>query len=257
MADIDGVDERVAHQASDQRHHAIGGQHPCGRIVVAGGLGGLHIIHCLDEIVDAERYSRHQDDAEEFEPGEDGVESRQWHREAEIGEGVADAFHAEAADAETKQVRAPCDHHADGDGDQAGRQVAEVSHAAEPAKHDDSKTDQADLRRHVHFERRPHRDEGDGDARQCAEQRRARRDLADVRRDKAADHQDEALEEDPDEPSRPAFQGIAGLDGDRQHDHEGHDEHVRDADAGRQCADVATAGLLREAISEPGVVHGR
>ena len=60
--------------------------------------------------------------------------------------------------------------------------------------------------------------------------------------------------------TRPAAQpliGIAGLERDRQHDHEGDDEHVRHADARRQRADVGAAGLLRQPIGEPGVVERR
>ena len=116
-------------------------------------------------------------------------------------------------------------------------------HAAEPAHHDDGEADDADHRRHVHFQRRPHRDEGDGDAGERAEQGRARRDLADIGRDEAADHQDEALEEHPDETGRPALERVAGLQRDRQHDHEGDDEHVRHADARRQRADVVAASF--------------
>ena len=131
-----------------------------------------------------------------------------------------------------------------------------IFHAAEPAHEDDGEADEADLRRHVHFQRRPHRDEGDGNAGKRAEQRRARRDLPDVGRDEAADHQDKALEEHPDQAGGPALDGIAGLDRDRQHDHEGDDEHVRHADARRQRADIVAAGLLRQPIGEKRVIEG-
>ncbi len=60
--------------------------------------------------------------------------------------------------------------------------------------------------------------------------------------------------------TRPAdqpFERIAGLDRDRQHDHEGDDEHVRHADARGQRADVVAAGLLRQPIGEIRVVEGR
>ena len=71
-----------------------------------------------------------------------------------------------------------------------------------------------------------------------AKQRRARRDLADVWCDEAADHQDEALKEHPDQARLPALDRIAGLERDRQHDHEGDDEHVRHAHARRQRTHV-------------------
>ena len=70
MADIDRVDERVAHQAADQADHAVGGQHARRRIGIAGGFGALDVVHRLDQIVDAERYRRDQDDAEIFESRE-------------------------------------------------------------------------------------------------------------------------------------------------------------------------------------------
>ena len=89
-----------------------------------------------------------------------------------------------------------------------------------------------------------------------AEQRGAWRDPADIRRDEAADHQDEALEEYPDEAGRPALQRIAGLERDRQHDDERDHEHMRHADAGGQGADIAAAGFLRQPPGEEGVVAG-
>ena len=58
----------------------------------------------------------------------------------------------------------------------------------------------------------------------------------------------------------PASQPLIGspvAERDRQHDHEGDDEHVRHADAGGQRADVVAARLLRERIGEPGIVPRR
>ena len=134
MADIDRVDEGVAHQAADQADDAVGGQHPGGRIFVAGGLGAFDIVHRLDQIVDAERDRRHQDDAEEFEAGEYLADRRDRHREAEAREGVADALDAQPAEPEAEQVRAPGDDHADRDRDEAGRNALRIFHAAEPAQ---------------------------------------------------------------------------------------------------------------------------
>jgi hypothetical protein len=136
------------------------------------------------------------------------------------------------------------------------RDSLRIFHAAEPAHQDDGEADQADLRRHVHFERRPHRDEGYRYAGQGAEQGRPGRDFSNIGRDESPDHQNKTLEEHPDQASRPALDRIAGLDSDRQHDHEGDDEHVRHADAGRKRTDVGAAGPLREAIGEPGIVEG-
>ena len=41
---------------------------------------------------------------------------------------------AHAADVEAERRRAPGDDHAEGDGDQAGRDAARIAHAAEPAR---------------------------------------------------------------------------------------------------------------------------
>lgn len=67
MADIDGVDEGIAHQAANQADDPVGGEHARGRIFVAGGLRALDIVHGLDEIIDAERNGGNQNDPEEFE----------------------------------------------------------------------------------------------------------------------------------------------------------------------------------------------
>ena len=94
MADIDRVDERISHQAADQADDAVGRQHAGGRIFVARGLGAFDVVHGLDQIVDAERDSRHQNDAEEFEAREHLTERRDRHREAETRKRVADALDA-------------------------------------------------------------------------------------------------------------------------------------------------------------------
>ena len=255
MADIDRVDEGIAHQAADQADDAVRGQHLRGREVVAGGFRALHVVHGFDQIVDAERNRGDEDDAEEFETREHVAECRYRHREAEMSERAGHLLEAHAAEIEAEQGRAPGDQHAGRDRDQSGRNALGISHAAEPAHQDDGKADQTDLRRQEHFQRRPHRDEGDRHTGERTEQRSARRDLADIRRDEAADHQDEALEEHPDEARFPALDRIVGLERDRQHDHEGDHEHVRHADARRQRADIGAAGLQRQFVGEPRVIH--
>ena len=64
MADIDRIDERVAHQAADQADDAVRGENPRGRVLVPGRLGALDIVHGLDQIIDAERNRGDQDHAE-------------------------------------------------------------------------------------------------------------------------------------------------------------------------------------------------
>ena len=199
---------------------------------------------------------RHQDNAEELESREHLVDRRQRHRKAKAGKCVADAFEAQAAEPQSEQVRTPPDQHAGGDCDETRGNAAWILHSAEPAREDDGEADQTDLRRHVHFERGPHRNEGDRDTGKCAEQCRSRRDPADVGRDEAADHQDETLEEHPDEAGGPALHRIAGFQRDRQHDHERDDEHVRHTDARRQRADVVPARLQCQPIGKPRVVKG-
>jgi hypothetical protein len=151
MADVNRVDERIAHQAADQADDAVGGQHTGGRILIARGLGAFDVVHRLDEIVDAERNRGDQDDPEEFEAREYLADGRDRHREAEARERIAETLDAEATESETEQVRAPGDDHADGDGDQPGGNALVISDAAEPAGQDDGETDQPDLRRHVHL----------------------------------------------------------------------------------------------------------
>ena len=56
----------------------------------------------------------------------------------------------------------------------------------------------------------------------------------------------------------PASQPLIGspvFSGDRQHDHEGDDEHVRHADARGQRADIGAPGLLREPVGQPRVIE--
>jgi len=61
------------------------------------GFGALDIVHRLDQVVNAERHRGHEDHAEILEAGEDVIEGRQRHVEAEIRERVADTFDAQPA----------------------------------------------------------------------------------------------------------------------------------------------------------------
>jgi hypothetical protein len=257
MTDIDRVDERVSHQAADEADDTVGGEHAGGRIGVTGRLGALHVVHGLDQVVNPERDRSHEDHAKEFEAGGHVADGRDRHREAEIRERATQALQAQSAVAEAEQVGPPGDDHADSDGDEPGRNTFRIFETSEPAHQDDREAGEPDDRRHVHFERRPHGDERDGDTGERSEQRRARGDLADIGSDKAADHQDEALKEHPYQAGFPAFDRIVGLKGDRQHDHESHDEHVRHAHTRGQRAHVAATGLERQAVGQKCVVHGR
>jgi len=211
MADIDGVDEGIAHQAADQADDTVGGQHTRCRVGIAGRFRAFHIVHGLDEVVDAERDGGDQDHAEILKPGEHVIECRKRYRESEVREGIADAFQAQPTVVKPEEIGAPGDDHPDRDRDETGGNTLGISEAAEPAHHDDREAGQPDHRRHVHCQRRTHGDEGDRYARERPEQRGTRRDAADDRRNEAADHQDEALKENPGQSSFPALDRIVGL----------------------------------------------
>ena len=107
MADVDGVDEGVAEEATDEAHHAIGRQYSRRREMVACGLRALDVVHGLHEIVDAEGNGRDEDNAEILEPGENVIDGRDRNREAEIGECRCELCEAHAADVETEGGRDP------------------------------------------------------------------------------------------------------------------------------------------------------
>jgi hypothetical protein len=246
----------VAHHAADQADGAVGREDAGGRIGIPGDLGTLDIVHGLHEIVDAERDRGHQDHAEELEPAEDVAEGRQGNRETDSLDGGEETGTADPAHVEAERLGAPGHHHPEQDGDEAGGNPAGITQAAEPGEEDDGEGDDTDDGCRDHLQGRTHGDEGDGDAGQGAEERGARRDPPDHGGDETADHQDEALDEDPGEPRLPGLQRIAGGELDRQHDHEDHDEHVRHADAGGQRADVVAPGRPGEPIGEPSVIGG-
>jgi hypothetical protein len=210
VADIDRVYERVAHEAADQADHAVGGEHAGGGEGVAAGLGTLDIVHGLDEVVDAERDRRDQDDAQELEAREDVVHGRQRHPEAEARDRLAHLGEAHAAQIESDRGRGPGDQHASRDGDEAGRDAARVAQAPEPGDQDHGEAHDPDHGCGEHLEGRPHRDEGDRHAGQRAQEGGAGRDPADEGGDEAAQHQDEALHEHPGEAGFPALDRIAG-----------------------------------------------
>jgi len=54
MADVDGVDVRIAHEATDEAHDAVRRQNARRRILVARGRRAHDVVHRFDEIVDAE-----------------------------------------------------------------------------------------------------------------------------------------------------------------------------------------------------------
>jgi hypothetical protein len=73
MADVDRIDEWVAHQTADQAHDTVGREHAGRGVGVARCLRALHIFHGSDQIIDAEGNRSHQDDAEELEAGKNSV----------------------------------------------------------------------------------------------------------------------------------------------------------------------------------------
>src|ERR1700722_13947944 len=131
---VDGVDERIAEQTADQADHPVGSQHLGRRKRVASRRCALDVVHRLDEIIDAEWNRGDQDDSNELEARKHGIDSRYGEREAKVRKGVSDAAYAQAAVAETEEIRSPGDDRARRDGDQAARHVSEVAHAAEPVR---------------------------------------------------------------------------------------------------------------------------
>jgi len=59
------------------------------RLTTPSAVSAFDVIHGLDEVVDAERNCGDENDAEEFEAGEDVTNGWQRHRETEIGKGIA------------------------------------------------------------------------------------------------------------------------------------------------------------------------
>jgi len=222
MADIQHrVDERIAHQAADQADNAIGASSTrvVGYSINARGTRRFHwyIVHRLHEIVDAEGDGGDEDDAEEFEAGE-----HSWPT-AGIGyeKPSSRTRRRTTLDALDRQARGPnrFDPQAmimsDRDRDQAGLDFhcsiysRRTQLARMMAKHTTSP-----LRRsHVHLERRPHRDKRYRHASERSEQRGARGNFSNSRRNESTDHQDKALEEQP-RPGRryQPFIGVAGLE---------------------------------------------
>src|SRR5580658_4023228 len=141
-------------------------------------------------------------------------------------EGGLEGFATHSTVIQSEQVGPPGDEGARGDGHEA-RWNATVFDAAEPAHENDGKTDDADHRRHEHFQGGLHGNEGDRDAGERAEEGSFGGDLADDGGEVSPAHQYEALDEDPGEPGLPAFHGVPGGEFDGEHDDERDDEHVR------------------------------
>ena len=121
MADVDRVDEWVAHQTADQAHDTVGGEHAGRGVGVARCLRALHVVHGLDQVVDAEWNGGHENDAEKLEPGEHMIDSGNRYREAEVRERALQLLQTQSPIAKAEQIGAPGDNHADGNGNEPGR----------------------------------------------------------------------------------------------------------------------------------------
>ena len=99
MADVNGVDERIAHQTADQADHTVGGQDAGRGEAVARDGRALDVVHRLDEVVDTERNRGDENDAKEFKSREHHAERGQRQRESEIRHGCLDVRNAHAAEA--------------------------------------------------------------------------------------------------------------------------------------------------------------
>src|SRR3954447_7854539 len=105
------------------------------------------------------------------------TEDRQGNMKPEVRHGIGKAFHTHSPIIETQGGRAPGNHSAHGNGQQAGGNSA-VTHAAEPAQKNDSETRDTNGRRKKHLEGRTHGNEGYGNTSECAEQGSARSDFS-------------------------------------------------------------------------------
>ena len=163
---------------------------------------------------------------------------------------------AHAADAVAQARRAPGDQHADRDGDQTRGHALEIAHAAEPAGQDDGEAHQPDQRR-ARTSGTPGRIEMNVMETPASVPSRAARGV--MRRTIGAMKppiiSTKLWMNTQVKPGLPALDRIAGLERDRQHDHERDDEHVRHADARGQRAHVTASGALRQPVGEPGVVQ--
>ena len=117
-----------------------------------------------------------------------------------------DRLHAVADRAAVHVAADPADRRADEQGGEADREVAGQPHVGEEADDDAASTGSAIQSASHICAAGPHRDEGDRDAGQGAEHRRARGELADERPDERADQDDDADDE------RPGETGLPGLD---------------------------------------------
>ena len=249
MADVDGVDERVAHQAADQADHAVGGQHARGREAVARDRRALDVVHRLDQVVDAERDRGDQDDAEELEAREHVAERRERHARSRSSRPTPSGFATlMPPKLQAERGRAP--------GDQRARRRSRPGPAGMPPSSARRRTSSA---RMIAKQTMPMTG-----VMNISSAGRMEMKVIDTPASvpssaargvilrmtgamKPPDHQHEALDEHPGEPRLPALDRIAGLERDRQHDHEHDDEHVRHADARGQRADVGAPGLLAPA----------
>ena len=158
--------------------------------------------------VDAEGNRRHQDDAEEFKTGEYLADRRQRHREAEACEGIAKALDRSTHRAQDRTGSIPrqsaaC--RAAIANNPAGLPFRCRCDATEPAHQNDRKTDQNRFAASCTFQAPAASSMNVTDTPASVPTKRgARRDLADVGRDEAADHQDEAPGRTPRPDPRPS-----------------------------------------------------
>ncbi|WP_344937217.1 hypothetical protein [Actinoplanes nipponensis] len=248
VSDVDGRGERRAQQGADDRAAAVGEQHAAQVVAVPGGGRALHVGHRLGEVVDAQRDRRgqqrgHVAQAVDEQPG---LQVREGERDVLGGGGHVRHRHgaAEPADGAAEQQR-----------DQPDGQVEGQPDIGEQTDQQQAEDRQGDPRGLPHLSGRVHRDEGDGDAGQGAQQGGAGRVPADVRADEGSDQHDHPDDERPRDAGRPRLDRVLGAQVDRQHDDEDDDEHVRHAGAVRHRGDVGAVLLHGEPAGQVRVVH--
>src|ERR1017187_6948305 len=137
MTDVDGVDERIAHQAADQTDDAICGEDARGRVLVARGASAHYVIHRFDEVVDPEGDRGDEDDADELKAAEDVTQGGRRDGNVKTGQGIREV--AGLHDAED-----PRNDRSDRDGHQAGGGSPKVPNTAKPARENDGEAKKGD-----------------------------------------------------------------------------------------------------------------
>ena len=253
MSDVDRRRKRAAEQSADNCAGAVGQQYFAQAVIVSGGRSALDVVHALGEIIDAERHG-----GDEQRPD---IANRLGEISGRVGEAQTEL--AESGDhlgglhqfIEMHEFGEPGEDSPQQHRHQASGQPERQANAGHPADQHDRQREHEEPRVFPSEKGRPHRDEGDRDAGEGPEHRRARRVFAHGRSDKGAQQDDDADDEAPDEAHLPGKQWVVRLQIDWQHDQEDDDEHVRHARPVGHRRHIRPAGAFGQPPGEIGVIE--